>query len=147
MKFDSTPDVESEELLNLTSMIDVVFTLLAFFVITVRVFAVERDAVVSAERAPHAAGLVKGDLPQQVTIRLLNDPATSHMRIMIGSNQFNEPGAITKQLREINLPSVPVVFAASPDLTVEQVTSAVDAALHSPMAKVSLRRTGPGEGS
>jgi biopolymer transport protein ExbD len=143
MRFDKTPEVVSEDLINLTSMIDVVFTLLAFFVITVRVFGAERDAVVGAEKSAAPAGIVKGDLPQSVTVRLAKEPGTGHMFIAIGSAQFADASAITVQLARINLPDVPVVFETDPALTVEQVTSAVDAALQSPMQKVSLRRSAP----
>jgi len=148
MRFD-TPQAEeeAEDLLNLTSMIDVVFTLLAFFIITVRVFGAERDAVVAAAaRAGAAAGLARGDLPERVVVRLTDQPDTAGaMRIEIGGQEFSEPGAITRQLREINLPDVPVVFASAPTLTVEQVATAVDAALHSPMKRVSLRQLSPEE--
>jgi len=135
------PEEESEDLLNLTSMIDVVFTLLAFFIITVRVFGVERDAAIGAAgKAGGAAQLVKGDLPDAVMIRLVESPsAATKLAIEIGGQHFEDPAAITRQLSEINLPEVPVVFASSPNLTVEQVTGAVDAALQSPMKKVSLR--------
>ena len=135
------PDEESEDLLNLTSMIDVVFTLLAFFVITVRVFGVERDAAVgAASRSGASATLVKGDLPEAVMIKLTENPAAAtKMSIEIGGQRFDDPGASTQQLSDINLPAVPVVFASAPNLTVEQVTGAVDAALQSPMRKVSLR--------
>jgi biopolymer transport protein ExbD len=142
MKFGKgEPEDESEDLLNLTSMIDVVFTLLAFFIITVRVFGVERDAAVgAAAKAGGAAQLVKGDLPDAVMIRLVENPAAAtKIGIEIGGQHFDEPAAITRQLSDINLPDVPVVFASSPSLTVEQVTGAVDAALQSPMRKVSLR--------
>jgi biopolymer transport protein ExbD len=135
------PEEDSEDLLNLTSMIDVVFTLLAFFIITVRVFGVERDAAIGAAgKAGGAAQLVKGDLPDAVMIRLVESPsAATKLAIEIGGQHFEDPAAITRQLSEINLPEVPVVFASSPNLTVEQVTGAVDAALQSPMKKVSLR--------
>ena len=135
------PEEDSEDLLNLTSMIDVVFTLLAFFIITVRVFGVERDAAIGAAgKAGGAAQLVKGDLPDAVMIRLVESPsAATKLAIEIGGQHFEDPAAITRQLSEINLPEVPVVFASSPNLTVEQVTGAVDAALQSPMKRVSLR--------
>jgi biopolymer transport protein ExbD len=135
------PEEDSEDLLNLTSMIDVVFTLLAFFIITVRVFGVERDAAIGAAgKAGGAAQLVKGDLPDAVMIRLVENPAAAtKLAIEIGGQHFEDPAAITRQLSEINLPEVPVVFASSPNLTVEQVTGAVDAALQSPMKRVSLR--------
>jgi len=144
MKFgQSEPEEESEDLLNLTSMIDVVFTLLAFFIITVRVFGVERDAAVGAAgraSAGAAAALVKGDLPEAVMIKLTENPATAtKMSIEIGGQRFDDPAAITRQLSDINLPAVPVVFASAPNLTIEQVTGAVDAALQSPMRNVSLR--------
>ena len=148
MKFHANePEEEAEDLLNLTSMIDVVFTLLAFFIITVRIFGVERDAAVgAAARASAAQQLVKGDLPDAVMIRLVeNGSAVSRMTIEIGGQSFDEPAAITRQLADINLPDVPVVFASSPNLTVEQVTGAVDAALNSPMRKVSLRALAPDE--
>jgi biopolymer transport protein ExbD len=148
MKFHANePEEEAEDLLNLTSMIDVVFTLLAFFIITVRIFGVERDAAVgAAARASAAQQLVKGDLPDAVMIRLVeNGAAVSRMTIEIGGQSFDEPAAITRQLADINLPDVPVVFASSPNLTVEQVTGAVDAALNSPMRKVSLRALTPDE--
>jgi hypothetical protein len=146
------PEEDSEDLLNLTSMIDVVFTLLAFFIITVRIFGVERDAAVGAAGragAQAAAQLEKGDLPDAVMVRLLDDArgeATApKMRIEIGGQGFDDPAAITRQLADINLPDVPVVFASSPSLTIEQVTGAVDAALSSPMKKVSLRSLAPDE--
>ena len=67
IRFGMDSEDESEDLLNLTSMIDVVFTLLAFFIITVRVFGVERDAAIGAAgKAGGAAQLVKGDLPDAV---------------------------------------------------------------------------------
>jgi biopolymer transport protein ExbD len=140
MKFDRQPEADSEELVNLTSMIDVVFTLLAFFIITVRVFGVERDAVVGPAAEHGASGLVQGDLPERVTVSLAERPGSSDMRIFIGGFEFNDPAAITTQLREINLPQAQVVFAVSPGLLVEQVAAAVDAALQSPMKKVSLRQ-------
>ncbi|HEV2294285.1 MAG TPA: biopolymer transporter ExbD [Tepidisphaeraceae bacterium] len=147
MTFDaSQPEDEAEDLLNLTSMIDVVFTLLAFFIITVRIFGIERDAAIGAAQRAQA-GLAKGDLPDAVLVRLLDKPqpaangdAERRMTIEIGGHQFTEPAAVTKQLSEINLPDVPVVVASAPNLTVEQVTGVVDAALHSPMRKVSLRQ-------
>jgi biopolymer transport protein ExbD len=153
MKFERGQSEESsEDLLNLTSMIDVVFTLLAFFIITTRFFGAERDAVVGPAGPAAPAGIVKGDLPQQITIRLLDAQSGSSasnaaraMRIAIGGQMYTEPAAITKQLREINLPQVQVVFAASPDLSVEQVTTAVEAALNSPMKRVSLRQAAAGE--
>jgi biopolymer transport protein ExbD len=148
MKFHANePEEDAEDLLNLTSMIDVVFTLLAFFIITVRIFGVERDAAVGAAgRAGAAATLAKGDLPESVMIRLVeNGAAASKMTIEIGGQRFDDPAAITRQLGDINLPDVPVVFASSPNLTVEQVTGAVDAALSSPMRKVSLRALAPEE--
>ncbi len=146
MRFHATePEEDAEDLLNLTSMIDVVFTLLAFFIITVRVFGVERDAAVGAA-ARAAQQLVKGDLPDAVMIRLVESGGTTpRMNIEIGGQMFDEPAAITRQLSDINLPDVPVVFASSPNLTVEQVTGAVDAALSSPMRKVSLRALAPEE--
>lgn len=146
MKFEKNEEVvEAEDLLNLTSMIDVVFTLLAFFVITIRVFGAEHDAVVGAERPLQPAGIVQGDLPQRITIRLIDVPGTGKMQIIVGSNELASPADITQQLRAINLPSVPVVIAASPSLTVDQVARAVDAALHSPMQKISLQRLGGSE--
>lgn len=141
MKFDKEPEAATEDLINLTSMIDVVFTLLAFFIIGVRVFGAERDAVVGAERSAAPAGIVKGDLPQSVTVRLAKDPNGGAMYIELGSGQYTDPAAITARLRQINLPDVPVVFDTDPNLSVEQVTGAVDAALQSPMHKVSLRRS------
>ena len=147
MKFhDEGPEEDAEDLLNLTSMIDVVFTLLAFFIITVRIFGIERDAAIGAAQRARA-GLAKGDLPDAVLVRLLEMPGGSErkMTIEIGGQQFTEPAAITKQLGEINLPDVPVVVASAPNLTVEQVTGAVDAALQSPMRRVSLRQLSPEE--
>lgn len=137
MKFDQhEEEVEAEDLLNLTSMIDVVFTLLAFFIITIRVFGNEREAIV-APAASSAPGIVQGDLPQNILV-LLRDNA-GQMRIQIGGREFTEPAGVTAQLEQINLPDVSVTFAASPNLSVQQVTSAVDAALQSPMKKISLR--------
>ena len=140
MTFDHSEQVESDDMLNLTSMIDVVFTLLAFFIITVRVFGVEQDAVVAAAPNPLVEGLEAGDLPESLMIRLLDRPDAQEMLIIIGGHSYSSAQAITQTLREVNLPQVPVVFAAAPTVSVEQVTSAVDAALQSPMRRVSLRQ-------
>jgi biopolymer transport protein ExbD len=146
MKFESgQPEEDAEDLLNLTSMIDVVFTLLAFFIITVRIFGIERDAAIGAAQRAQA-GLAKGDLPDAVLVRVLGSKpsgdggAGQQMTIEIGGQQYTSPAAVTKQLDEINLPDVPVIVASAPTLTIEQVTGVVDAALHSPMKKVSLRQ-------
>jgi biopolymer transport protein ExbD len=147
MKFDlHQHDEDAEDLLNLTSMIDVVFTLLAFFIITVRIFGIERDAAVGAARRAES-GLAKGDLPDSVLVRILptkqpaaNGGAASPVAIEIGGEQFTDPAAVTRQLGQINLPDVPVIVAGAPTLTIEQVTTVVDAALQSPMKRVSLRQ-------
>ena len=147
MKFESNaPDEDAEDLLNLTSMIDVVFTLLAFFIITVRIFGIERDAAIGAAQRDQA-GLAKGDLPDAVLVRVLSSKPSGdggagqqQMTIEIGGQQYTSAAAVTKQLDEINLPDVPVIVASAPTLTIEQVTGVVDAALHSPMKKVSLRQ-------
>ena len=146
MKFESgQPEEDAEDLLNLTSMIDVVFTLLAFFIITVRIFGIERDAAIGAAQRAQA-GLAKGDLPDAVLVRVLSSKpsgdggAGQQMTIEIGGQQYTNAAAVTKQLDEINLPDVPVIVASAPTLTIEQVTGVVDAALHSPMKKVSLRQ-------
>ena len=151
MKFESgQPEEDAGDLLNLTSMIDVVFTLLAFFIITVRIFGIERDAAIGAAQRAQA-GLAKGDLPDAVLVRVLSSKPSGdgapgqQMTIEIGGQQYTSAAAVTKQLDEINLPDVPVIVASAPTLTIEQVTGVVDAALHSPMKKVSLRQLSPEE--
>lgn len=137
MKFEQhQEELEAEDLLNLTSMIDVVFTLLAFFIITIRVFGNEREAII-APAVSSSPGIVQGDLPQNILVLLRDDGG--QMRIQIGGREFTEPAGVTARLEQINLPNVSVTFAASPNLSVQQVTSAVDAALQSPMKRISLR--------
>ena len=141
MKFgrhDDNPDV----LLQIAPMIDTVFTLLAFFVMGTQVRIPERDFAMGYRQMTLARGAAAQDFPAAIIVQLRG--TTEGVGITIGqarlpNDQFD---AIRTKLTEINMPDLDVVVMADPALTVEQVAGAMDAALASPMKKVSVSRLG-----
>ncbi len=144
MKFDPVQLEDEEPKINLTSMVDVVFTLLSFFVLTV-VFGNERDVPAGSDSptAPSVAAQ-SGDLPERIVIRLA--PAGEGVVVTIGQVVMTGDSfaGITAKLGEINLPNTPVVIASDRLVTVEHVARAMEAVLASPMKKVTLSELSSG---
>ncbi len=139
MRFAPPPHEAGDDHLNVTAMVDVVFILLAFFVLSATFVGVERDlAVEDARRA--AAGQASGrDLPESIEVRAAST-TDGAVRLVVGRAELgvNAFDGLTAMLGTINAPRVPVVVAADPALTVDQVARVLDAVAASPMKDVSL---------
>ena len=136
---------EEEELFQVTAMVDVVFILLAFFVLSVQFHGSERDLALGYTPTEAPRGAATDDFPPEILVRLLRvDDQT--VRIMVGQTRLpeNDFGQLTAMLRRINVSHIPVTLAADPRLSVQQVATAMDAVLASPMKRLSLSRL-PGE--
>lgn len=150
MRFDRRAKTDpDDDVLNITSMVDVVFILLAFFVLSTQFIEPERDVAV-AMRTVAASGAADEDLPESVTIRLHAATGDEGEGVAIVMEQVRLPagdfGAITARLAEINLPQIPVVLAAEEGVSVAAVAGALDAVLASPMRRVSLAESAPSAG-
>jgi biopolymer transport protein ExbD len=142
MKFGPHEDDTTVIQLQIVPMIDIVFTLLAFLVMATEIRAPERDFAMGYRQMQLARGAAAGDFPAAVVVQLR---ATAEgVAITIGqarlpNDQFD---AIRAKLAEINMPGLDVVIVADPALTVDHVARAMDAALASPMKRVSVSRLG-----
>lgn len=147
MRFTAYTDEHDDDPINVTTMVDVVFILLAFFVLTSQFLSPERDVALGHEQRAKTAGASAEDLPDSVLVTLEPTDAGG-ARIRIGRQQLEENNyaQLTGVLREIDLPTATVVIAAHPAMSVEQVAAAIDAVLASPMQKLSLSRLATGEG-
>ncbi len=136
-----TEHSEDGELFEITAMVDVVFILLAFFVLSVAFEQVERDVIVGYGDATVPAGASVADLPAQVIVRLwLGDQG--EVRMAVGDRLLPDDGydQITALLTYMDAPQIRVVISASGDVSVQQVAHALDAVLASPMKNVTLTR-------
>ena len=130
---------------QMTAMVDMVFILLAFFVMASRFNLPEKDFATGAAESSLAGGATAEDFPSQIPVHLRRVGET--MSIAIGQNApVTDLAALQAKLAEINMPEIVVLVLADPALSVEQVAAAVDAVLASPMKKVSLGLLA-GEGS
>jgi hypothetical protein len=87
-----------------------------------------------------ARGAEARDFPAAVIIQLRQTAegvAITTGEARLPNDQFD---AICAKLTEINMPGLDVVIMADPALTVDQVARAMDAALASPMKKISVSR-------
>jgi biopolymer transport protein ExbD len=139
MKF-RVPQEELGSLLQIAPMVDTVFSLLAFFVLATQVRIPERDFHLGYREMTLARGAVAEDFPSAVIVQLRQ--TADGVAITIGqarlpNDQFD---GIRAKLAEINMPDLDVVLMADPDLTIDQVARAMDAALASPMKRVSVSR-------
>ena len=140
MKFLPPIAEADDDLFHMTAMVDVVFILLAFFIVAAQFNRPQRDlALGSADQAPPARAAAQ-DLPSVIPVRLARSD-TGAVRIAVGQTPLpaNAFDGITAMLEQINLPEVPVVVVvADLELTVAQVARAMDAVLASPMRKLSV---------
>ena len=142
MIFDHEPSHEEEdELFQVTAMVDVVFILLAFFVLSVQFHGAERDLALGYAQTSLPTGAALDDYPPEILVQLARGESGA-VRIVVGQTILAEDGFsdLTAVLDRINVPSIPVVIAADPQLTVQQVATAMDAVLASPMRQLSLSR-------
>jgi biopolymer transport protein ExbD len=133
---------EPDELFQITPMVDMVFTLLAFFIMATSIGPQERDFGLGYQEAQLAPGAEAGDFPIVVPIELRAQDegvAITVGRARLANNDFD---AVRAKLTQINMPALSVVVMAEPGLTVEQVAAAVDAVLKSPMRRVSVAPLG-----
>ena len=140
MKFPPPTDSQ-EELFHMTAMVDVVFILLAFFIVAAQFQSPQRDVTLDDEKLAPPTGAAAEDLPSVIPVRLFSGLDGS-VRIVVGQTALpdNAFDGITATLARVNMPDIPVVVASDGDLSVEQVARAMDAVLASPMKKFSLSR-------
>ena len=136
MKF--LPETKNEYDFQMTSFVDVIFVLLSFFVLGTTFSLSERDFDLGYRQGQLSPGARLEDFPQSVRVELRRRPegvAISIGRAQLAANDFD---GIRAKLAEINMPSLDVLVLAEPDLSVDQVAKAMDAALASPMKKISV---------
>jgi biopolymer transport protein ExbD len=126
--------------LQIAPMVDTVFTLLAFFVLASQVDVLERDFALGYREAGLSRGAEARDFPAAIIVQLRQ--TAEGVAITMGdarlpNDQFD---AIRAKLAEINMPALDVIIMAEDRLTVDHVARAMDAALASPMKKVSVSR-------
>ena len=148
MRFIKRQDESDEDLFQVTAMVDVVFILLAFFVLTVRFIGGEMDLPIGYTDPGPVTGAAAQDLPSEVLVRI-RPGAAGGLWIAVGESVLPEDGfdELTATLTHLNVPQLPVVIAAEGSLTVQQVARTMDAVLASPMRKVSLGRLDAGSSS
>ena len=140
MTFDERDHGEPAEVIDVSSMVDVVFILLAFFVMTATLRTFEHGLAMSSSGP--VTGLAAQDLPQQVPIELRAVDAGVAITIGQAALAPNDFAAVTDTLTLLDLPDSTVVLRSDPKLTIEQVSQAIEAVLASPMKKLSLARLG-----
>ena len=141
MNFQDRHGADTEKPFEVTAMVDVVFILLAFFVLTVRFTGGERDLPVGYSNLDPPADASVQDLPSEVLVRA-RPSAEGGVWLAVGQTVLEEDGfdVLTETLNYLNLPELPVVIAAHGDLSVQQVAALMDAVLASPMSRMSLAR-------
>jgi biopolymer transport protein ExbD len=140
------PEEKHEYDFQMTSFVDVIFVLLSFFVLGTTFSLSERDFDLGYRQSQLSPGARMEDFPKNVRVELRRQ--AEGVAITIGRAQLaaNDFDGIRAKLTEINMPSLEVLVLAEPDLTVDQVAKAMDAALASPMKKIavsSLPKSGP----
>lgn len=145
MKFNRHEE-ESDELFQVAAMVDVVFILLAFFVMSVRFHGGERDLPLGYDQPSQSSGAAAQDMPASVFIQL-DQAEGGAVSIRVGDAQLPNDGfdQMTVLLEQIDLPSVPVVIEADEMLSVQQVATGMDAVLASPMKRLSLSSPAGGQ--
>lgn len=142
MMFKQRSEMHTDEVFELTPMVDVVFILLSFFVISAQMYGNEHDVAMRYRTMTQTQGLAQGDLPPAVVITLRNLEG-HRVGITLGQREMlpGDYAAITQTLDQINLPQLPVVVQAQGDVLIQEVTKTVDAVLASSMKQVSLAKS------
>ncbi|MBE3098436.1 MAG: biopolymer transporter ExbD [Planctomycetes bacterium] len=140
MRFQRNLDDDGGAQLPIAPMVDTVFSLLAFFVLGTQVALPERDFAMGYREVALARGAEAQDFPAAILVQLRATP--EGVAITIGQARMPNDhfDGIRAKLAEINMPGLDVIIQADPALTVDQVARALDAALASPMKKISVSR-------
>ncbi|MBL4699677.1 MAG: biopolymer transporter ExbD [Phycisphaeraceae bacterium] len=142
MMFKPQPQMQTDEPFEMTAMVDVVFILLTFFIISAQMFGNEHDIAIRYQTAVQSQGLADGDLPPAVIITLQNlDSHTIGIRMGQRDLRPGDYASITDTLSKINLPQLSVVVQAQGNVLIAEVSKALDAVLASPMKQVSLSKS------
>ena len=151
MRFTPEPSEEAGDLLKAPAMVDVVFILLAFFVLATQFLVPERDFTMGHREAASGGGAVREDFPSIIPVRLMRTDAGVAITVGRARLPHDNYDAIRAKLAEINMPGIGVLILADPSLQIDHVARALDAALASPMKKVSVAKlafkTPPGKGA
>lgn len=140
MRFTPEQPDDAGDLLKAPAMVDVVFILLAFFVMATQFLLPERDFAMGHREAGFGGGAVREDFPSIIQVRLKGTPAGVAITVGQARLPHDDYGAIREKLAEINMPAIGVLILADPSLRIDDVARALDAALASPMKKVSVAK-------
>lgn len=126
---------------DLPAMVDVVFILLAFFVLTSAIVPMERDFAASTADAQGQGTAITSMLPS-VDVHLTR--AGDGVAISIGPTRVpvESFADLTGRLNELALPETQVVLVPGPDVSVEALMQAADAVLASAMPDLAIARLG-----
>ncbi len=137
MKFLAHPDEHSKPAFEMTAMVDMVFILLAFFVMASQFDPAERDIIAGPAAVTLAQGATAQDFPSDIPVRIRR--VGDGMTVAVGrTTPTSDLSVLSAKLNEINMPEITVRILADPELTVAQVAAALDAVLVTPMKKVSI---------
>ena len=93
---------EPEEIkLNMTAMIDIVFQLLVFFILTFKVVAMEGDFNVKMPLATENADSLDQELPDLITVRLLAGENGRIASIIVDDNETLSEATMYQDLTKI----------------------------------------------
>ena len=130
---------DGDRIFQMAAMVDVVFILLAFFVMASHFRSPERDFSMDYTDAPQPGdGAVSTDLPSHVPVRLKRSGPGVEITIggaALGVDNFD---GIRAKLTEINMPAIGVRLLTEADVSVDQWARAIDAILSSPMKRLSI---------
>ena len=132
------PQEKHEYEFQMTSFVDVIFVLLSFFVLGTTFVAAERDFELGYREGMLGPGPRAEDFPEQVRVELRRTSGGVAIRVGRATLAENDFSGIGTKLAEINMPQLGVLVLAEDDLSVDQVARAMDAALASPMKKISV---------
>ncbi len=140
MNFNPLSQPEEGDWFQLAPMVDIVFTLLSFFIMATQLKLDEVDLGMGYRH--QAAGLAQAsvDLPTSIPVQLRRTPAGVGISVGRAQLKDNDFDGLRNKLAEINMPQLEVIVAGDPTLTVEQVARGLDAVLASPMKRLSLAR-------
>lgn len=132
------PQEKNEYEFQMTSFVDVIFVLLSFFVLGTTFVAAERDFELGYREGMLGPGARAEDFPEQVRVELRRAGGGVGIRVGRAALADNDFAGLRAKLTEINMPALGVLVLAEDDLSVDQVARAMDAALASPMKKISV---------
>lgn len=140
MKFDPARPRDEGDLFQLPAMVDMVFILLAFFVMAAQFRLNEMDFATGYRAQAAGTGEIAQDLPKSIPVELRK--AGAGVAITVGRARLADSDfdGLQRKLTEINLPEVEVSLAGDPALTVDEIARGLDAVLASPMKRVALCR-------